>query len=159
MATRTALFLLALSSCVNPAPSIDNATYVVSLHPLLHENSLLAQRMLETAADVHAEKADGARAAETWRTDIVPLAQHLHDQAGLVNVPGPWVDAHGQLVTIWGSRAEGYALILEGIERGDAQRWKRGRSLADKAKLEEETWFQTTNKRLAPENLSIDQFP
>lgn len=159
MTTRTLLLLSALVSCVPKGPSYETSAYVIALHPLLQENSLLAEKVLETAAGVHADKLDGPGATEAWRSEILPIAEHLHQQAAIVHAPGPWVDAHVQLVEAWGTRAEAYALIAEGVERGDLQRWKRGRSMAVTAQLDEERWFQESNQRLTPKGISLDQFP
>ena len=155
----TPLLLLALLACGRRAPDPDHALYVRQLTPLLDDNGLLAERMLRAAAELHAGRATSAQALERWRDEVVPLAHHLHDQASLVQPPDPWVAPHERLTGIWETRATGYQLVLDGVEMGDESRFKRGRALADRAKLDEESWFQDANASLLAHGLLIDQFP
>jgi hypothetical protein len=153
------LLVAGLAACTaRPIPA-DTATYVQQLHPLLHENGLLADTVLEAATDVHNGRATPTTATQAWQQEVVPLASHLHRQAELVLAPPSWVDAHEELVAIWGARARGYVLVSEAVNSGDELRWKRGRTLADKAKLDEEAWFKQVNSRLQPLGLDLDQYP
>lgn len=159
MKTHALTLLTALVACAPPAVPQDTATYVTQLHPLLQENGLLADKVLEGAADVHDGRASPNTASLVWENEIVPLAGHLHAQAEIVQPPTRWASEHRELVSIWGSRAEGYVLVAEAVNSGDAARWKRGRALADKAKLDEESWFEEVNTRLAPLGIDLDQYP
>ena len=129
------------------------------LQPLLAENGLLAERVLEGASDVHDGRASAATTAMAWEREIAPLARHLHDQARRVDPPGAWASSHQRLVDIWGSRAESYETLAQAVRDGDGARWRRGRALADQAKLDEEAWFSAANERLTPSGISLDQYP
>lgn len=137
----------------------DAALYVAELEPLVRENGLVADTMLHLAADVHDGRADGSVALQRWERDIVPLADHLRDQAAAVQPPPAWAQHHKDLVDIWTTRADAYHDAAEAVQLADAERWKLARQNADAAKLREETWFQEVNKRLADYNISLDQFP
>jgi hypothetical protein len=148
-----------LAACTPSGPAPDTATWVRQLQPLLSENGLLAARMLEAAAQVHDGQASPTTAALTWETELAPLAVHLHHQADLVQPPARWVTAHEGLVDVWRIRADAYTRLAEALDAGDDEGWRRGRALADKAKLAEEQWFNTTNARLESEGVTLDQFP
>jgi hypothetical protein len=137
----------------------DAALYVAELEPLVRENGLVADAMLHLAADVHDGRADGSLARERWDRDIVPLADHLRDQAAAVQPPAAWAQHHKDLVDIWTYRADAYHDASEAVTLADAERWKLARQRADAAKLREETWFQEVNKRLADYDMAVDQFP
>ena len=153
------LLTAALCACTTQPPPHDTASDVKQLHPLLHENGLLADKVLEAATDVHNGRASPTAASSAWENEIVPLAAHLHVQAEIVQAPTTWADAHGKLVSIWGARAEGYQLVSEAVNSGAESRWKRGRALADQAKLNEETWFKDANARLSVYGMELDQYP
>lgn len=159
------LITLSLVACQSQRPSADSVTYANQLAPLLSENSLLAERLLHTAANAQDasleqdESPDPTAIASSWREQIVPLAEHVARQAQLVVPPPTWLEEHEELSGIWTSRAEGYRSIADGLTDGTEARFKRGRALADRAKLNEEEWFQKANERLASERISLDQFP
>lgn len=152
------LSLLLVVGCVQRPPSPDNAFYVVLITPLLDDNALLAERLLTAAAAVHKAPDTPGAALEAWRDEVVPLAHHLHEQASMVQPPGSWAVEHDRIIGTWAARAAGYQLILEAAERGDEARLKRGRALADKAKLDEESWMQDVNARLAADGLHLRQY-
>lgn len=151
--------LLLLAGCQSSAGPPESVLYVRQLQPLLAENGLLAERILEGAAQVHDERASAATTAVTWQREIVPLAVHLHDQAQRLDAPQSWATSHQRLVDIWGERAEGYELLSTAIRKGDADAWRRGRAMADQAKLDEESWFAGANDRLGPTGIVLDQYP
>lgn len=134
-------------------------TYAQSLEPLLDENGLVADRLLETAAAVYNGTAASTEVKLAWVQDIVPLAEHLRDQAVLVQPPVEYAEDHRQLVEIWSTRADAYREIGDALVSGDLEQWKKGREQADDAKLREEAWFRATNEKLQPHGVSLDQFP
>jgi hypothetical protein len=148
-----------LLACGPDPTNVAARTYADSLQPLLDENGLLALHLLDAAADVHDAKATSEQTRVTWETDIVPLAEHLRDQALIVDAPPDWAADHKGLTDIWTARADAYREISEAIAQGDGELWKRGREEADTAKLAEETWFQRANERLGPAGVTLDQFP
>lgn len=154
------LGLVSLVACpAADSGSKDAALYVAELEPLVRENGLVADTMLHLAADVHDARADGPIVRQRWERDVVPLADHLRDQAAAIQPPPAWAQHHKDLVDIWTTRADAYHDAGEAVALADAERWKLARQNADAAKLREETWFQEVNKRLAGHNMSVDQFP
>ena len=146
--------------CTPPGPEAQSGKeYVECLRPLLQENGLLANTLLDLAADRYHDKTTDDLLESRWREDIVPLADHLHTQAGLVTPPTSWTDRHGGLVKIWGQRADAYSGMSLSIRLGDPERWKQSMSKADDAKVDEERWFRDVNRELAQWDLSLDQFP
>ena len=153
------LTLLLLSACSRRPHAPDNAFYVVLVTPLLDDNALLAERLLAAAAATLEAPEATDTTLEAWRDEVVPLAHHLHEQASLVQPPASWVAEHERLVGTWSTRASAYQLILEAAERGDEGRLKRGRALADRAKLDEESWVQDVNGRLSADGIQLRQYP
>ena len=154
------LALLLLAACGEPDPRARSApAYVDALEPLLYENGFLAERLVGTAAAIHGDslRADGVLTA--WRTEVVPLARHLADQAAITSPPGEWAAPHADLVSAWSARADAYQDIEIAIEEGDLERWQDARRQADAAKLSEEEWFRQMNRDRAPFRLTLDQFP
>lgn len=155
----TPLAALLTAACGPPAVPADTAIYLGQLQPLLQENGLLAERILEAAAQVHNGRSSPTAASATWQEEVVPIARHLHDQALRVDAPAAWAADHDRLTQIWGSRADGYTEISVGITRGERGAWQRGRALADQAKLDEEAWFTEAQKRVRPYGVELDQYP
>ncbi|MBA2322245.1 MAG: hypothetical protein H0V89_13955 [Deltaproteobacteria bacterium] len=150
--------LLAAACAVDPAAQ-DAHAYVSRLQPALIENGFLADRLLGLSARIYNKQADAATLDATWRSEIVPLAEHLHDQASFVAAPSDWTKAHADLVDIWGDRAQAYRSLGRAIDEGDKAAWNEARELADSVKLREEEWFRTTNQRLSAHDLLVDAFP
>lgn len=147
-----------LAGC-SPSPEQAAArAWSDDLAPVLAENGLVWQRVLETAADVHDGRADTDAAYATWKRDIVPLTEHVRDQAALVQAPNAWVLDHATLVEVWSVRAGAYRDLSVALDQGDTERWRNARARADKAKLDEEAWFQATNEKLRPYGLTLDQY-
>lgn len=155
-----ALPLLLTLGCA-PAAQPDPAAkaYADALQPLVQENGLVAERVLEVAADVYNGKAVSADTRKVWRDELAPMAEHLRNQAALVQAPPEWSADHTELVTIWTLRSDAWQDISEALEAGDPDLWKTGRSRSDEAKLQEESWFRKTNERLASQGITLDQFP
>lgn len=154
------LFLSALLLACTPDPlAVEARQYVVDLDPILQENGLVAERLLIQAAAAYDGKVQPRDTRLAWTADIVPLAEHLRDQAVAVQAPASWTQDHKELVDIWTRRADGYRDLAESVDTGDPALFKDGRAKADNAKVDEETWFRDTNARLEPFGLYVDQFP
>lgn len=159
MALTWSIFLV-LSGCLTPDPAaVEAQGYVASVDPLLHENGFVADVLLRTAAKTYDGTAKPEETRATWSNDIVPLTEHLRDQATLVAAPPAWVSDHENLIDIWTERADAYRHIADAVESGDPDLFQKGREQAYNAKLREETWFRDVNKRLEPYHLVVDQFP
>lgn len=150
-------FVIGLLGCA----SSDDATtqYLAQLHPLLHENGLLAERVLLQAAKVYNDQVKPDSVAEAWTEEIVPLAEHLQNQASFVAAPAPYTQVHLDLTAIWGDRALAYRNLAEAIQSGSTDEWNKATALASDVKLREEKWFDTLNTSLAALNLSVDPYP
>ncbi|MFT7520460.1 MAG: hypothetical protein ACI9MC_002606 [Kiritimatiellia bacterium] len=152
------LLSLILAACAS-GPTHSTAVYVDQLQPLLVENSALAGQVLEASSDVYNDRTSAGTLTLTWETEVVPMAEHLHLQARLLQPPSDWIEPHQELVNLWGARARGYRALSTAIAKGDEPLWKRGKGLADQAKLDEEKWFIKNNATLAPQGVQLDQFP
>lgn len=154
------LLSLALAGCASLTSTASTTTvYLTDLQPLLQENSLLAERVLVQAAAIYDEDAKPEQVADAWSTEIVPLAEHLSNQAALVDAPVPYSARHAELVEIWADRAGAYRGLVEAMAAADAERWNAARTRADDVKLAEEKWFDALNEELADQGLAVDQYP
>lgn len=152
--------LLSTSACTNLDPASAATTdYLTKLQPLLQENSLLAERVLFQAAAIYNEAVKPEQVAESWTTDIVPIAEHLAHQASFVAPPEPYATRHEQLAVIWTDRAGAYRNLGEAIRTADAEQWNAARRAADDVKLAEERWFDDLNEQLAGQGLVVDPYP
>lgn len=152
--------LLILSGCAYFDPELGAAIeYIEKVQPLMAENSLLAERTLVLASELHDKKADDAKVLEVWTNEIVPLSQHLHMQAGQLDPPELWKDSHGELVTIWTDRTAAYRDFGEAIVLADSERWDRARTQYQTMIDREQAWFQGTAARLQPYELTLEQYP
>jgi hypothetical protein len=133
--------------------------YLGQLRPLLQENGLLAERVLLQAAKVYNEEAKPDQVADVWIEEIVPLAEHLQNQATLVVPPPPYASSHAEIVAIWGDRALAYRNLGEAIQSGSTNDWNAATTLTSDVKLREEKWFDTLNTALAPSGSSVDPYP
>ncbi len=148
------------TACEDNSPeAVAARAWAKDIEPLLHENSLLAEQVLEGAAEIYNGQPDAAAATKRWRDNVVPVAQHLQHQAELVEPPPVWAEPHTVLVATWTDRAGAYTDILVALETGDKELWTAGRKRSDSAKLAEEKWFQDTNKALSAYDIALDQFP
>ena len=143
---------------MSPEAQRDKA-YVKDIQPLLVENGHLAERVLLLSAKVYNKDGDPDSVAQAWTRDVVPLAEHLHNQAQFVTPPKSWLEDHDELVGIWGERAQAYRSLSEALVLSDVDAWKQARAQATRVKLAEEEWFKESNKRLAASNLPIDPTP
>ena len=161
----SATILLALgaalfSGCDRFDPQVaEDRAYVRLLIPILQDNALLSERILIEAAAVYNKTSEPEKLATSWNQEIVPLAEHLHSQASFAKPPESWTSQHGELVDIWGDRAQAYRALSDAIGTADDSQWQASRDLADGIKLAEEKWFASTNARLDQSRLSVDQFP
>lgn len=155
------LTLTVLASCSAMNPQTKAATvYLESLRPLMIENSTLADRVLVQAAAIYNEAETPHEVAQAWETEIVPLSEHLADQAALVAAPEPFAAKHAELVSIWTDRALAYRSVAEAIRVGDPDTWAPARLNAENAKIREENWFNELNKVVVPLGIPVvDEYP
>jgi hypothetical protein len=158
-AMRTFLFTatLVLSGCA--AASDETTQYLGGLQPLLQENGMLAERVLLQSAKIYNDAVKPEQVADAWIHEIVPLAEHLHNQSSFVTPPSSYAQTHADLVLIWGDRALAYRNLGEAIQTGNTDEWNKARELANQVKLREERWFDTLNGALAPSNIQVDPYP
>lgn len=154
-----AITLSIAAGCGTPPEATDGRDWVEDLQPVLAENGLVWERMLRTAADVHEGKGDADVTALAWNQDLVPLVEHVRDEAALIQPPNAWATDHAAIVAVWAARAEAYRDLSVALRQGDTERWRNARPRADKAKLDEEAWFRTTNDKLRTLGITLDQYP
>jgi hypothetical protein len=154
------LAALIVGPCNTSTPERDAAaSYVDMVSPLVHENGLLADRLLDTAAGAYNGSSNADETRRRFEGDIAPIAEHLYHQAELVSPPPDWAQRHHDLVAIWGERAAAYRDLAVALDHGDVAGWTSARTRADQAKINEESWFTSTNAALAPHGLILDQYP
>ena len=150
--------LVGVLACAS-GPGDSTSDYLVRLQPLLQENGVLAEQVLFQAASIYNEAVKPEQVADSWTHDVVPLAEHLHNQASFVTAPTEFAQVHTDLVEIWGDRALAYRNLGEAIQTGNIEEWNKARELADSVKLREEKWFDRLNNTLAPSGLIVDPYP
>jgi len=138
--------------------SQEAAVYIELMTPLIHENRLLADQVLQTAADLHNGETKNEDALERWNKDIIPLANHLFHESAILRTPPEWSEKHGVLIDIWETRSKAYEEIAQAIERGDRAVWERAKTHSGQAKIREESWFNETNKTLSPMSLRLSPY-
>lgn len=154
------LSLTFLVACATDPRQAAATRYLQVLQPLMLENSMLADRVLVQAAAVYNESGGPKQVADAWEGEIVPLAEHLADQASLVQPPTDYAARHGELVTIWVDRAAAYRALSEAIRSGEAEAWNPARRDAESAKIREENWFNQLNETVTPLGIPlVDQYP
>jgi hypothetical protein len=154
----TLTLVVVLGGC--GASDDETTQYLNALQPLMQENGLLAERVLLQAAKIYNNEAvKPDQVADAWIHEIVPIAEHLHNQASFVAPPSSFATTHADLVLIWGDRALAYRNLGEAIQTGNTDEWNKARELANQVKLREERWFDTLNGALAPSNLMVDPYP
>lgn len=137
----------------------ETTQYLTALQPLLQENGLLAERVLLQSAKIYNDAVKPEQVSDAWVHEIVPLAEHLHNQSSFVAPPPSYAQTHADLVLIWGDRALAYRNLGEAINTGNTDEWNKARELANQVKLREERWFDTLNAALAPSNILVDPYP
>lgn len=154
------LWLPLLASCTGSDPNRAEAiAYAKSLAPLLDENALIADRLLDVASSIHDDPPPSAEVRTAWSQDLVPMAEHLRDQSLFVSAPPSWSAPHKELAAVWSARADAWRDIAEAMDVGDLDLWRQGREKADTAKLGEEAWFQKSNEKMGAYGVVLDQFP
>lgn len=152
--------LLLLTACGPFAPEVQEShRYLKALQPLVVENGHLSEGVLGIAAQIYNGSDDLEQQAQQWNAQIVPLAEHLHQQSGNIEVPESWADDHKALEGIWGKRASAYRELGESLALADRERWTEARKQATEVKFAEEDWFKNANKRLATHNLNVAPTP
>ncbi len=156
----SALAVLLACSCASMDPEMQRATdYVTRLQPLLQENSLLAERVLLQAAVVYNDQVEPKAMVDAWTQDVVPIAEHLHNQSVLVAAPQGYGEAHQQLVIVWGERARAYRDLSEAIYTADTKQWTKAKEDAKNVRIREEEWFEDLNSTLAARGIVVDPYP
>lgn len=150
-------FALAPLGCTGAGDATQQ--YITSLNPLLQENGLLAERVLTLAAQIYNDASKPDQVADAWGRQVVPVAEHLADQASFVVPPPEYTQDHSEIVQIWTDRADAYRKLSEAIQTGDTTGWNAARQSADAVKLREERWFDRLNDRLSPTGLIVDPYP
>jgi hypothetical protein len=156
-----AALAISCAGCGPLSPDVQEANrYLKQLQPLLIENSHLASQVLNLAADSYNEKGDAESLAESWATQVVPLAEHLHHQTAALPAEGAWSMRQTDLVEIWGNRAQAYRGLSESLAVADRAAWTTSVAKANAVQLDEEVWFKQTNKALAALSLPpVDPTP
>ena len=153
--TLLTIFVFLLASCTDSSTS----TYAEQLDPLLYENTVLNDQLLNVAGGIYNDTVDSQRTAELFRSDVIPIAQHLAHQAAAVQAPEEWAASHAELVEIWAQRAHSYRELSEALWLVDAERFSNAQVALDKAAREEETWFADIRQKLAKQGVALNQFP
>ena len=153
--TLLTILLFLLVGCADSATT----TYAEQLDPLLYENTVLNDQLLNIAGGIYNDKVDSQKTAELFRSDVIPIAQHLAHQAAAVQAPEQWAASHAELVDIWSQRAKSYREISEALWLVDAERFSNAQVGLDKAAREEEAWFADMRQELGKKGVALSQFP
>lgn len=159
---RPSPFLMAtllLAACGPDPEHQKTVDYLTALHPVLQENSLLAERVLVQAAHVYNEDADATAIADQWDHEVVPLADHVATLAAGIQAPPHLSVDHQNLVEIWGQRADAYREAVEGLQTADRARFQEAASATAQITLTEDQWVRAFNARIEPLKLYVDLYP
>jgi hypothetical protein len=137
----------------------DDSAYANALAPVLLENGLLADQLLDLAARAHDEAIDAATLQARWLDDAVPLADRVAIEAAAVSPPASWQADHDALVTVWRGRASALRASAWAVVDGDAAAFDAARARAATAQLDEEAWFRAANARIGRSALSLVPHP
>ncbi len=159
---RTLTLLTATSLVVGCGPDPEHqktVDYLTALHPVLQENSLLAERVLVQAAHVYNKDADADAIADAWATEVLPLAQQIPVLAEEVHPPPHLTVDHQNLVSIWTKRAEAYREVVEGLGTADRARFQAASNSTAAITLSEDQWVRGFNAKIEPLRLYVDLYP
>ncbi len=149
--------LLRLACATTPQQS--DVAYARDLAPVLADNGLLAERVLQLAGDATQPNPDHERLARGWTQDVVPLAIHVAVVSATVEAPPTWTARHGELVSLWDRRATAAQEAAAALSEGDRARWDRAAADLTRNRLDEEAWFRAANEALAPTGIPLDAIP
>jgi len=157
----TALAASLATACGPSAEHVKTVDYLTELHPVLEENSLLAEQVLHQAAYVYNQEADADAdaIAAAWSHDVLPMAQHVAVLAEEVQPPEHLATEHAELVGIWTKRAKAYREIIEGLHTADAARFEAASQEIARITVSEDQWVRALNARIGPMNLYVDLYP
>jgi len=161
---RSAGLLLLLTGSVSagcgPDPDHEKTVaYLTELHPVLLENSLLAEQVLVQSASVYNQSAQPGDLERGWASDVLPMAQHVVVMAEEVQAPEHLAADHANLVAIWSKRATAYREVLEGLHTADADRFEAASRKTAEITVSEDAWVRAFNKRIQPMQLYVDLYP
>ena len=152
-----AFLILACAGGGEPDPA---AAYVSALEPAMVENAALAQRFLTEASRIKKKETDGAQLAEVIAKELGPKADELSRAAGAVSPLDPRLtEPHAVLVKAWADRAAAYTAMRDAWAAGDLIAWDAAVKKNTQSKLDEERYFTDINAVLAPEGLTLRQYP
>jgi hypothetical protein len=157
--TLRTLITLTILGCGGDPRRQQTEDYLSRLTPILHENSLLADTVLQQAALVHNGQVDPKAIVTAWSTDIAPMAQHVHTLAADVAPPEHLAADHAALVQIWQRRAEAYREVVESHQRADLESFTRAQRDIGTITVNEDQWVRAFNARLDEMKLNIDLYP
>lgn len=156
----TSSLMLGLVACTEDPLAAQAAPYAESMQPLLDDNMKLAEQFLGLAAQIKKEKVDGAGVAQTWSTEVVPLATDLATRAATLQAPeGPLTTEHQLLVEAWTNRAVAYQDLDAAYKGTDPAAFQAAFDANLEAKLGEEEYFRRVNGLLGPYGVHLDQYP
>lgn len=133
--------------------------YAHGLAPVLLDNGLLADQILDVGARVHDESIDDATLRARWIDDVAPLADRVAIEAAALAVPPVWQADHQALVALWRGRATALRDTAWALDDADPAAFDHARGRAAQAQLDEESWFRAANERLASAGLALDPHP
>jgi hypothetical protein len=158
--TPTVLVLLSAATACGPDPEHEKTVdYLTELHPVLLENSLLAERVLVQAAHVYNKDAQADEIASAWATEVLPIAESIPVLANEVQPPPHLSVDHNNLVDIWSKRADAYREVVEGLQTADRSRFDAASNATAAITLSEDQWVRAFNAKIEPLRLYVDLYP
>jgi len=150
---------LGLGAC-GPDPQHEKTVaYLTDLHPVLLENSLLAEQVLVQAAHVYNKDADAPTLIDGWSHQVLPLANHVVVMAEEVQPPEHLASDHAKLVSIWTQRSRAYREVVEGLHTADAARFDAAARETAAITVSEDQWVRAFNDKIGPMQLYVDLYP
>lgn len=150
---------LLLLGCNEDPRRAQTLEYLLELRPVLYENRLLAEQVLIQGAAVHDGRGSPETLMSAWDSEIVPLAQHVHDMAEAVEAPPNVAPDHRALGELWKRRYKAYRDVSEAYHTADLTAFQNAQREAAAVTLEEDQWVRALNAKLQPMELYVDLVP
>lgn len=145
-----------IAGCTTPEHHAEDAAYAAQMQLITVENSKLRDALLEIASDSAQTGGLTGAGKNAFKTQVVPLQEHILLQAKMVTAPPRWEGHHQELIGLLERRARAYHTLAES---SDANARQQAQAEATQVSLEEGRWYSEVGLKLGQPKRSFSQFP